>query len=186
MFVAPLKFTYWGPNPQYDCIWRWGLWWGRGGNRFRWSHGGSHDDEICVLIRRKTWVFPLSITKKGYSKNVSVYKSGRGFSPRIKLTGILILSFPTSKTASGLCNFVIGAKADYERGHILIFSIRNVVLFACHRHLPLLSATSLDLVASSGKLSNMSIQWPASLIKYSLTVVVRVFLTITVGWHFRY
>lgn len=100
--------------------------------------------------------------------------------------GILILSFPPSKTASSLCNFVIGAKADYERGHILIFSIRNVILFACHRHLPLLSATSLDSVASSGKLSNMSIQWPASLIKCSLTVVVRVCLTITVGWYFCY
>ena len=146
-------------------------------------------DGINVLRKRDIRELSLPLVKRGRTQQDGGHlhtKAGRGFSPRIKLTGILILSFPTSKTASGLCNFVIGAKADYERGHILIFSIRNVVLFACHRHLPLLSATSLDLVASSGKLSNMSIQWPASLIKYSLTVVVRVFLTITVGWHFRY
>ena len=147
-----------------------------GGIRFRWGHGGPHDDEICVLIRRKTWEFPFSITKKGYSKKVTVYKSGRRFSPRIRLTGILILSFPTSRTASSLYTFVIGAKADCERAHIIFFSIsiRNVILFACHRHLPLLSATNLDSVASSGKSSNMSIQWPAWLIKHSLTVVMRV------------
>ena len=47
VFVPP-KFIFWSPNPQYDGVWRWGLW---EVIRVRWGHKGRWDG-ICAIIRR--------------------------------------------------------------------------------------------------------------------------------------